>query len=158
MLALKCLCSPDYVARGPLWFSTVLFLNTSVTSRLVPTQAGAPAMSEALIYEVGRHGVAQVHQGIVTGNSVIFGQISLDGIRPGETRTFKIMNLRCNATVTNKILAAVSLGGLPVENDTPPVAVGSKALNFEVSYPGQGPRADPFAWAVVVCTGGVFTV
>jgi hypothetical protein len=131
---LRCTFSADHRTAGPLWFSAMLFLNTSVTSRLVAAPAGTPSLSEVFIQEVGRPGVTDVYAGVVKANSVVFGQIFLTGMLPEESRTFRITNLRCNANSVDRVFAAISLGGLPVENDTPEVAVSSRSLRFEVRH------------------------
>jgi hypothetical protein len=138
-ILLKCRCSPDF--RGPelLWFSTTLFLNTAVTSRISAAEPGKAALSEAIIHEVGRPGVGEVHHGVVLGNSVVFGQIYLTDIQPAEERTFRITNIRCNASaVAGKIIAAVGLGGLPIEQATAEVAVTARELRFEVARKDGG--------------------
>jgi hypothetical protein len=100
-------------ADSPLWVSLLVYLNTSVTSRLSGTP-GMPLVSETLLIEVGRPGVAKVNYGAVSGTTVTFDRVELKGMQPGETRTFRITNIRCNATNLSghRIAAWVSVAGL----------------------------------------------
>lgn len=92
-LFLKCIYTGDVIPPAySLWFSVIIYLNAQVTSRLSPSQSDA--ISEAVLLDVNRPGEVDVVRGIVNGNSIIFNLINLNDMRPQETRTFRITNIR----------------------------------------------------------------
>ena len=133
----KCTYAVGTPASGPLWFGLTVYLNTSVTSRLSGSP-GMVAVSEALLIEVGRPGVSKVNYGVVFGNAVTFSQVELNDMQPGETRTFRITNIRCNAFVfchggvhgVPRILASACVGGQHVEPEQLDVGMVTTALSF----------------------------
>lgn len=116
----------------PLWFSLVVYLNTNVTSRLSGTP-GMNLISETLLIEVGRPGTTEVNYGVASGNTVIFNRIELKDMKPGETRTFRITNLRCSVYILSggPVKAAVSVGG-HVAQHLLDLATVAPALSFAV--------------------------
>ena len=126
----KCTYAADAPSSHvPLWTSFVAFFNTLVTSRL----SGLPDMnvvSETILIEVGRPGVSKVNYGVVSGNTVSFDRVELTGMQPGETRTFRITNIRCNATLgAHPISASVVVAGR-VEVFFAEVGIPTPALSF----------------------------
>src|SRR5205823_6418549 len=130
-----------YVSDSPahaylLWFSVQMFLNTQVTSRLL----GPGNASEVILSEVGRPGASAAVPGTVSGNSILFNYVSVQDIKPHESRTFRISNIRANATIpapggTNQpgqIIALVALSGAVADKPVQTIANVRTALQFEV--------------------------
>lgn len=127
----KCTFATDMRPSGlPLWLGIVVYLNSIITSRLSGTP-GAPSASEALIFEVGRPDSTNVNRGVVIGNRLLFDMVELRDVLPGETRTFRIANIRCNATLHEgvPILAGVSIAGR-LEESRVNLGVATRSLSF----------------------------
>ena len=96
--------------------------------------------SEVILSEVGRPGGRTAIFGTVSGNSILFNYVSAQDIQPHESRTFKISNIRANATIPapggtqqhGQIIALVALSGAVADKPVQTIATARTALKFEV--------------------------
>jgi hypothetical protein len=110
---------------SPLYVSVQIYLNMMITSR----------PRDPVLFEVGRPG-ADVYLSTTDlyGNHLVFPAFRLDGMLPGEKRTFQISNLRCNATHSMPAIQAfVTVAGGIVEKEQQLVATIGEGLRFEVT-------------------------
>jgi len=156
--------------------NVAIFLNTQVTSRLLPISSGSggftqtsSSTSEALLMiddpgsstnpvaqticttplsgctsTVGGAATPNVYVGVVAGNSVTFFGVPV--LAPGTTtnRTYRITNVRANATAlaggsaagATPVVASISISGataLPINNATPTVGFVLPGLSASAS-------------------------
>lgn len=78
-----------------------------------------------------------IFQGVVSGNSVTFAGVPIDPPGPLQKRTYRITNIRANASSINpsaafpgQIFASVSSSGLPIANFQQSVGIVMSGLSF----------------------------
>jgi hypothetical protein len=125
-ILLKCACVEE--SKEMLWFSLVVYLNTSVTSRVA--KQGPDSSSEVILIEVGRAITPEIYFGKVWGNQIAFPQVHLHGLHRGESRLFRITNIRC-VSYAPRITAALSVGTQPIENSVLDVGTSTLGLAFK---------------------------
>jgi hypothetical protein len=118
---------------GPTVLAFVVYMNSLITSRGL-SHSNTPFTSEAVLYEVGRPDSANVTHGFVKGTRIWFEMVEVRDLLPGETRTFRISNIRCNAVILDghPIMAAVKVVGR-LEDYRITLGTPTRALTFAVT-------------------------
>jgi hypothetical protein len=140
-LLLRCTYDGDIPYQGPRHCDVHLHLSAPITSRIFENGICEITLCETDSMDDGTLIVGTL--GLPGTNKVTFPNVPLDIASGGTVRKFQIANVRCDCTVVpisalgaGRVLAYVTMTGLPVENPQQVVAKVTNGLSIAVAVTG----------------------